>query len=111
MKSVILSTRPYLKDGIKALKVPPMDPFALDKAKLSTGYATSTFSDIKFYHANDFELKYFKMDLDANTIALNVTYPYMELKCVYIADGKFINIAFHGEGDMVANFSKYIYYY
>ncbi|GJQ84875.1 hypothetical protein Trydic_g493 [Trypoxylus dichotomus] len=106
MKKAILSFKPHLEKGVKGLKIPSLDPFYLKRADIEVDFAKAALLNVSFHMANNYELKDFKIDLDAPTVWMNITFPYMEMDCIYTAEGKIVNIPFHGEGKMISNFTN-----
>lgn len=106
MKNAILNFKRYLPKGIPQLKIAPMDPYVLERSSLETSWMKIAFTNIRLYNAYDFDIDFLDLDLENNTIKLNLTQKYTELKCHYEMDGQLLEMKLEGNGDVEANFSK-----
>ncbi|KRT86684.1 hemolymph juvenile hormone-binding protein, partial [Oryctes borbonicus] len=106
IKKAMLNLRKYLPKGIRELRLVPMDPYEVVKSTVEASGMKAELTNMKLYNAFNFEVDYLNVDLDANTIKVNLTQPYMELKSHYKLVGNFLQFNLNGEGEGRSNFTN-----
>lgn len=99
--------KPYLRDGVKEMKVPSLNPYVLPTATIRTNWMNTTLTNLNLYNSHDYVVDYFDIDLDQGVIRLNLTTDHMEMNSQYEIDGRILQFILHGEGKMEGNVSKF----
>ncbi|CAH1118075.1 unnamed protein product [Phaedon cochleariae] len=100
--------RPYLKEGIKELDVPSIDPLIIENLLMENGRGAfrikAAFYNISTNGASNYSVGSIKTDLDNYIIELGVILPRLEVKGKYDVNGNVLLFPVKTRGDFWAVF-------
>ncbi|KAL1490573.1 hypothetical protein ABEB36_013243 [Hypothenemus hampei] len=99
--------RPKMKNGIPELFIPPMNPLVIPQATLNSGANfKATFKDILMYHADEFKLEDFTVDLNNYHIEIKMMFPELRIKSDYNIKGRLLVLNLDGKGPADGNYTN-----
>ncbi|XP_044268729.1 putative beta-carotene-binding protein [Tribolium madens] len=99
--------RPYFREGVPDLFIPPMDPLVIPQAGLNSGdNFKASFKNIQIYYADEFKIDHLKVDLNKVHIDLIVSFPRLRIKSTYNIDGRILILTLKGQGPADGNFTN-----
>ncbi|XP_076270152.1 circadian clock-controlled protein daywake-like [Rhynchophorus ferrugineus] len=99
--------QPRLKKGVPELFIPPMDPLVIPEATLDSGDRfKATFKNIQLFHADDFKLEQFKIDLDKGRVNILIFFPRLRIKSDYSVNGRLLILQLNGHGPADGNYTN-----
>ncbi|XP_012263654.3 protein takeout-like [Athalia rosae] len=109
VRDSVESLKPYLKNGIPSLDIPPCEPLHVPQVEIKQGAGPvsikSTYNDIEVRGATDFLLKSVKIDLDKERTRLKLFLPRLEMTSAYTMEGKILMLPIAGEGKAWGNYT------
>ncbi|XP_066141348.1 protein takeout-like [Euwallacea fornicatus] len=100
--------RPNLKKGIPDLFIPSLDPLLIPPTCVNEeDQVKVTFTDIHIFHADNFRMDQFDIDLDKKTVNISFTFPHLRIKSTYNVNGKFLVVTFDEKGPADGNYSNF----
>ncbi|XP_050309609.1 uncharacterized protein LOC126745688 [Anthonomus grandis grandis] len=108
VESNIKKIRPHLKEGIPDLFIPSLDPLVIPPTCVNEeDQVKVTFTDIHIYHADDFNLNRFDIDLKNHEVNITINFPYLRIKSTYNVNGKFLVVTFDEQGPADGNYTNF----
>ncbi|XP_066598656.1 protein takeout-like [Prorops nasuta] len=109
VKDSVNALKPYLKDGIPALHIPPCEPLNIPKIDISQAAGpvsvSSTYTNIKVSGGTDFILKTVKVNVEKDRTKLKLKIPRLNMTADYIMDGRILMLPVTGNGIVHGNFT------
>ncbi|XP_043251473.1 protein takeout-like [Colletes gigas] len=109
IKESIKSVKPYLKNGIKALRIPACEPLRLEEIEInqSSGpiYIHAKYNNISIFGVTNVVPKAIKLDLDKDRMRLKFYVPWLEMIANYHLKGKIMMLPIAGSGTGRGNFT------
>ena len=109
IKESINLLKPYLKNGIKELQVPPCEPLHIKNIDIdqSSGpiYVHAKYKNISIFGGTNTVPKSIKLDFDKNRMRLKLYIPRLEMITNYNLDGKIMMLPIAGNGVGHGNFT------
>ncbi|XP_031842157.1 protein takeout [Nomia melanderi] len=109
VKQSVNLLKPYLKDGIEALRIPPCEPLHLSKIEInqSSGpiYIHATYTNISIFDGTNIVPKGIKVDLDKNRMRLKFHIPRLRMIANYNLNGRIMLLPIVGNGIGHGNFT------
>lgn len=108
IRKSIISLKPYLKGGIPALDVPPLDPLFVPFVNISQAggvQINASFENITINGADRFRLRSVRVDTSTDKIRMKIWFPSLELRAIYELRGQLLMMPIHGRGGCYGNFS------
>ncbi|XP_012140620.2 protein takeout [Megachile rotundata] len=110
IKQSINLLKPYLRNGIPQLHVPPCDPLHLDNIEIDqcSGpiYVRANYKNVSIYGGTNIVTKTIKLDFDKNRMRLKLHIPRFEMTFNYNLDGKIMMLPIKGNGTGHGNFTN-----
>ncbi|XP_076270147.1 circadian clock-controlled protein daywake-like [Rhynchophorus ferrugineus] len=104
----IEALRPNLKEGVPSLFIPALDPLVIPPTCVNEeDQVKVTFKDIHIYHASDFALDQFDIDLVNHEVNLTIVFPLLRIKSTYSVNGKFLVVTFDESGPADGNYTNF----
>lgn len=110
IKNTVHNMRPYLKDGIKELNVPAMEPlFIGDLIILDGGSAgiNAKALDLNIYGASNFEIKKLKASDNGLRFDFELNLPRLQGEGAYDLNGQILTLPIRGNGPFKGNFTNF----
>uniref|UniRef100_A0A1A9Z862 Uncharacterized protein n=1 Tax=Glossina pallidipes TaxID=7398 RepID=A0A1A9Z862_GLOPL len=102
--------KPHLKNGIKDLNVPAMEPLSLGTLNIlesgSSGINVKAI-DLNIYGASNFEIRKFKISDDGLRYDFELNLPHLEGEGHYDISGKILTLPIKGRGPFTGNFDNF----
>lgn len=99
--------RPYLPEGIKELRIPPLEPLEVLHAELDTGDSfKAVFDNIRIYGLSDFIVKDVIVDYNATTLTLDLVFPLVRAMADYKIRGRLLILQLNGSGKSLGTYSE-----
>ncbi|XP_033333421.1 protein takeout [Megalopta genalis] len=109
VKENIIVLKPYLKDGIEALRIPPCEPLRLSEIEIdqSSGpiYIHAKYTNISIYEGTNIVPKNVKVDVDKNRMRLKFHIPRLSMIANYNLNGRIMMLPITGNGVGHGNFT------
>ncbi|XP_076172811.1 protein takeout [Ptiloglossa arizonensis] len=109
VKESIKLLKPYLRDGIPALRIPACEPLRLDEIKIdqTSGpiYVHAKYNNISIFGGTNIVPKTFKLDLDKNRMKFKLYIPWLDMIVRYHLNGRIMLVPIIGDGVGHANFT------
>ncbi|XP_076644820.1 protein takeout [Halictus rubicundus] len=109
VKQSINLLKPYLKDGIEALRIPPCEPLRLSEIEInqSSGpiYVHAKYTNISIFEGTNIVPKSVKIDLDKNRMRLKFHIPRLSMITNYNLNGRIMMLPITGNGVGHGNFT------
>lgn len=100
--------RPYLPQGIKELRMPPLEPLLVQHAELDTGSAfKAVFDNINIYGLTNFIVKKINVDIDRNTLEVDLLFPFVRTTADYTIKGRLLILQLNGFGKSRGSYGEY----
>lgn len=101
--------RPYLKQGIPEIEMPPVEPFRIDSLSLAltsgpNGYKI-TLRDVDIYGASNYTISKLKLSKNGSPFEAKVKFPRMNIDAKYTSSGVLIILPASGNGTFHADFN------
>ncbi|XP_075236227.1 juvenile hormone binding protein 1 [Lycorma delicatula] len=101
--------RPYLKQGIPEIEMPPVEPFRIDSLSLAlttgpNGYKI-TLRDVDIYGASNYTISKLKLSKNGSPFEAKVKFQKMSIDAKYTSSGVLIILPASGNGTFHADFS------
>ncbi|XP_046477428.1 circadian clock-controlled protein daywake [Neodiprion pinetum] len=91
-----------LKMGMPELDVPSLEPLTLDKIILSDHSSLRAIAtNVKLFNLSNFICKFLHVDLENQTIDMQLTFPQVRLEAEYNVTTKIVNVPINGIGPMI----------
>uniref|UniRef100_A0A1B0C7D7 Uncharacterized protein n=1 Tax=Glossina palpalis gambiensis TaxID=67801 RepID=A0A1B0C7D7_9MUSC len=105
--------KPHLKNGIKDLNVPAMEPLSLGTLNIlesgSSGINVKAI-DLNIYGASNFEIRKFKISDDGLRYDFELNLPHLEGEGHYDISGKILTLPIKGRGPFTGNFGEFSFF-
>ncbi|XP_076238612.1 protein takeout [Calliopsis andreniformis] len=109
IKQSVNLLKPYLKNGIPALNIPPCEPFRINEININQAsgpiYMESKYSNVSIYGGVNIVPKTIRLDLEKNRMRLKLYIPNLEMVTNYNLDGRIMFLPIKGNGVGHGNFS------
>ncbi|XP_076763077.1 protein takeout [Xylocopa sonorina] len=109
IKQSAVALKPYLRNGIPALRIPACEPLRLEEIEIdqTSGpiYIHATYSNVSVSGATNFIPKTIRFDLEKNRIRMKVYVPRLEMVSNYNLAGKIVMLPITGNGIAHGNFT------
>ncbi|CAL7939394.1 unnamed protein product [Xylocopa violacea] len=109
IKQSAIALKPYLRNGIPALRIPACEPLCLQEIEIdqTSGpiYIRAMYSNVSIFGGTNFIPKSIRFDLEKNRIRLKVYLPRLEMVSNYNLDGKIMMLPITGDGIAHGNFT------
>ncbi|KAF5299970.1 hypothetical protein FQA39_LY11343 [Lamprigera yunnana] len=103
--------KPYLKDGIPELEVPPLEPLLLDAVDLISGTEATriaaTIYNLTIWGPTSFIILDLKPNLNKNVFKFTALLPQLNIIGEYKADARVLFLNLKGEGPAYINITNY----
>ncbi|XP_076763389.1 uncharacterized protein LOC143430838 [Xylocopa sonorina] len=99
VKDIVNGLKPYLKDGVPALQIPPLEPFALKDLEYNqTGRVTIYMkgNNVFLNGVTNFELLEVRFDPGTNILQMQFFFPRLDLTANYEMTGRIYFMSFRG---------------
>lgn len=108
LKESTEALRPYLRDGIPEMHLPPIEPLLVPHAELDTGESfKATFDNFLVYGLTNYTLKNIDVDLDKNSVDLDLLFPFVRTTGDYKLKGRLLILQLNGFGKCDGNYSEH----
>lgn len=88
------------------MKLFPFDPLTMSQTQFKTPHLQATFTENEFHEAQNFLLKDLHMDLNDNSLSMNISYEKLVQTGNYNLTGNLLAFQLNGNGAFKVNYSK-----
>uniref|UniRef100_A0A1I8NFZ8 Hemolymph juvenile hormone binding protein (JHBP) n=1 Tax=Musca domestica TaxID=7370 RepID=A0A1I8NFZ8_MUSDO len=110
IKNTVHDMRPYLKDGIKELNVPAMEPLFIGDLNILEGGSAGInvkAKDLNIYGASNFEIKKLKNSNNGMRYDFEINLPRLQGEGNYDINGQILTLPLRGNGPFTGNFTNF----
>lgn len=113
VKNSVHNLRPYLRDGIKELNVPAMDPLYIGDLNILEGGSTGInvrARKLNVFGAANFEIKKIRLSIPNRRFDFELNLPRLQGEGFYDINGNILALPIKGSGPFVGNFTNFYAY-
>ncbi|XP_065354649.1 protein takeout [Calliphora vicina] len=110
VKNTVHNMRPYLKDGIKELNVPAMEPLYIGDLNILEGGSSGInvkAIDLNIFGASNFEIKKLKASQNGMRFDFELNLPRLQGEGQYDINGQILALPLKGNGPFTGNFTNF----